>query len=164
MDGYNIIKQAPAFADQPLEDGRAGLLRWIETQRPQGSANNRVTVVFDGKPEHFGAGGFRVESGAARVVFSRNESADDHIKTMVEKSGERPCMVVVSDDKGIVLYVRSLGARTMAVKTFASGLFVPTGRPSSKQGRPTGAKAGKYISLTKAQQINREMERIWLKK
>ena len=55
LDGYNILKQIPALNDLPLEDGRRGLLRWIETQRPQGSVNNTLTVVFDGNPDFFGA-------------------------------------------------------------------------------------------------------------
>ncbi len=54
LDGYNILKQIPAFRDLPLEDGRRGLLRWIDHSRPQGSVNNQVTVVFDGHPDHFG--------------------------------------------------------------------------------------------------------------
>ena len=53
LDGYNILKQIPAFNDLSLEDGRRGLMRWIETQRPQGSVNNTVTVVFDGESGFF---------------------------------------------------------------------------------------------------------------
>ena len=148
VDGYNIVKQAPLLADLPLEQGRAGLLRWIDAERPQGSANNRVTVVFDGSPEHFG----NSTSGIIEAVFSRNESADDHIKAMVEHSGAKSNMVVVSDDKGITLYVRSLGARIMGVKQFAPGLFASPGRP-----RPEG----KHISLAKAKQIDDELKKTW---
>ena len=158
VDGYNIIKQAPAFADQTLEDGRAGLLRWIDAHRPHGSVNNRVTVVFDGKPDRFGS----LPAGAAQVIFARTESADDRIKVIVEQSAARTNLVVVSDDKGITFYVRSLGAKIMGVKQFAPGLF-ETGRTSSKRARTQNSRSGKYISLTKAEQINKEMERIWLK-
>ena len=148
MDGYNIVKQSPLLADLPLEQGRAGLLRWIDTERPQGSINNRVTVVFDGSPEHFG----NAVSGAVEAVFSQNGSADDHIKAVVEHSRAASGIVVVSDDKGITLYVRSLGARTMGVKQFAPGLFASQGRRASK---------GKYIPLTKAKQIDDELKKIW---
>ena len=148
-----MVKQAPALADQPLEQGRDGLLRWIDAQRPQGSVNNRVTVVFDGSSEYFGGSW----TGTAKVIFSRDESADECIKVLVEKNAARSNVVVVSDDKGSTRYVRSLGARIMGVKEFAADLFdVPSGS-SPKKGR------GKYISLVKAQQINEELKKIWLK-
>jgi len=122
--------------------------------------NNRVTVVFDGSSEHFGAmpaGRQGSWAGTAQVIFSRDESADECIKAMVEKSDTRPNVVVVSDDKGITLYVRSLGARIMGVKEFAADLFDAPSGPSPKKGR------GKYISLAKAQKINEELKKIWLK-
>ena len=156
MDGYNIVKQAPLLADLPLEQGRAGLLRWMDAQQPQGSANNRVTVVFDGSPEHFG----NSVSGVIEVVFSRNGSADDHIKAMVEHSSTKSSIVVVSDDKGITLYVRSLGARIMGVKQFAPGLFVPPSR-SMPEGRDRPPSKGKHISLAKAKQIDDELKKMW---
>src|SRR5258708_7153259 len=108
LDGYNILKQAPAFRDLPLEEGRKGFLRWIENARPQGSVNNQVTVVFDGAE---GSQGFH---GEIRVVFSDGCSADDQIKRMVEEDNDRKNCVVVSDDKDIFLYARSLGARVMS--------------------------------------------------
>ncbi len=109
LDGYNILKQIPAFRDLPLEDGREGLLRWIDHSRPQGSVNNQVTVVFDGHPDHFGALG---SQGEIRVIFSDGCSADDKIKLMVEEDVDQKNCVVVSDDKDIFLYARSLGARS----------------------------------------------------
>ncbi|MBI3314980.1 MAG: NYN domain-containing protein [Candidatus Omnitrophica bacterium] len=153
VDGYNIIKQAPALAEVELEQGRDGLLRWIDAQRPQGSVNNRVTVVFDGSSEHFGS----PWAGTARVIFTKNESADERIKAMVEESSAKSNVVVVSDDRGITLYVRSLGARIMEVKEFAADLFDAPSGPSPQKGR------GKYISLAKAKQINEELKKIWLK-
>ena len=50
LDGYNIIKQSPRLGPKRLEDGRAGLIAFIEMRQPQGSRNNMVTVVFDGQP------------------------------------------------------------------------------------------------------------------
>ena len=108
LDGYNILKQMPAFRDLPLEEGRRGLLRWIDHARPQGSVNNQVTVVFDGHPDHFGSGHAQ---GEIRVIFSDGCSADDKIKRMVEEDADQKNCVVVSDDKDIFLYARSLGAK-----------------------------------------------------
>src|SRR5258708_519339 len=116
LDGYNILKQMAAFRDLPLEEARRGLLRWIDQSRPQGSVNNQVTVVFDGHPDHYGS----AAQGEIRVIFSDGCSADDKIKRMVEDDLARKNCVVVSDDKEIFLYARSLGAKIMSVEAFTS--------------------------------------------
>lgn len=151
LDGYNILKQMAAFRDLPLEDGRSGLLRWISDARPQGSVNNQVTVVFDGHPDHFGAS---PAGGEIRVIFSDGCSADDKIKRMVEEDDDRKNCVIVSDDKDIFLYARSLGSKVMSVKAFTSrSKSIQTGQGSG----------GKYISLSRQEKINKELARIWLK-
>ena len=162
LDGYNILKQIPAFRDLPLEDGRRGLLRWIADSRPQGSVNNQVTVVFDGHPDHINLseGNFPFEfQGTAplKVIFSDGCSADDKIKLMVEEDGNPKNCVVVSDDKDIYLYARSLGARVMSVSGFTS---VRAAFKAASGGKDPG---GKYISLSRQEKINKELARIWLK-
>ncbi len=134
----------------PLEEGRKGLLKWIDQARPQGSLNNQVTVVFDGHPDYSG-GNFQND---IRVMFSDGCSADDQIKLMVEEDPARKNCVVVSDDKDVFLYARSLGARVMSVKAFTSK---PKGRVLRQE---TG---GKYISLSRQEKINKEFTDIWLK-
>ena len=136
------------FRDLPLEEGRHGLLRWISEARPQGSVNNQVTVVFDGQE------GSDMPQGEIRVIFSDGCSADDKIKRMVEEDDDRKNCVIVSDDKDIFLYVRSLGARVLSVRAFTS----KPGGPHARQGS-----GGKYISLSRQEQINKELSRIWLK-
>jgi predicted RNA-binding protein with PIN domain len=150
LDGYNILKQIPAFRDLPLEEGRRGFLRWIGEARPQGSVNNQVTVVFDGHPDHFGS----VPQGEMRVIFSDGCSADDQIKRMVEENDDRKNCVVVSDDKDVFLYARSLGARVMSVRAFTSK---PRGH------NPPQDSGGKNISLSGQEKINKEFSKIWLK-
>jgi len=132
-------------------------MRWIETQHPQGSVNNTLTVVFDGprlesggagNPDFFGAS----PGGATRVIFSEG-SADDKIKLMVEEDTERQRCVVVSDDKDIVLYTRALGARVMSVRAFTH----------AKRALGSHQRDGKYISLSRQEKINKELSAIWLK-
>ena len=159
LDGYNILKQIPAFNDLPLEDGRRALIRWIETARPQGSANNALTVVFDGNPDFFGA----TPGGATRVIFS-NGSADDKIKLMVEEDADPRQCVVVSDDKDIVLYARALGSKVMSVVVFTKAMREPGSLSKSKSHARGGHDGeGKYISLSRQEKINKELSGIWLK-
>jgi predicted RNA-binding protein with PIN domain len=156
LDGYNILKQIPAFRDLPLEDGRKGLLRWIDQARPQGSLKNQVTVVFDGHPDHFGA----APHGDIRIIFSDGCSADDQIKHMVEEDADQKNCVVVSDDKDIFLYARSLGARIMSVRAFTAKNAKGTVPLRLRGQSPSGEK---YISLSGQEKINEEFARIWLK-
>jgi hypothetical protein len=134
--------------DLPLENGRHGLLKWIGDARPQGSVNNQVTVVFDG------AEGSCSLHGEIRVIFSDGCSADDTIKRMVEEMPAKKNCVVVTDDKDIFLYARSLGARVMSVAAFTS-------KPGGLQERH--GSGGKYISLSHQEKINKELESFWLK-
>ena len=142
-----------AFKDLPLEEGRRGLLRWIGDSRPQGSVNNQVTVVFDGHPDYFG-GASPSHAGEIRVIFSDGCSADDKIKRMVEEMPAKKNCVVVTDDKDIFLYARSLGARVMSVAAF-------TFKPKRLHTRQDPG--GKYIPLSRQEKINKELRSFWLK-
>ena len=155
LDGYNIIKQAPGLADLGLAQGRQGLIHWIKMSRPQGSAKNAVTIIFDGDAKHFG----HSQDGELRVLFTDCSEADDLIKSIIEKAKNPGQFTVVSDDKGIKMYVRACGAEVMSVHQFAAELFsdkkksVPVPSNSSK----------KYISLAVQESINKEMTKRWIK-
>ncbi len=158
LDGYNIIHQAPSLAVRVLEDGRKGLLLWINSNRPQGSAANSVTVVFDGSTEHYGG----MDGGSALVVFTHGQSADDYIKAAVEAAAQKKKYIVVSDDKGIKLYVRALGAGVLSPREFAPELFKDA--RAQKTGKNASAgHMGKTISLAQQKKINKELEDFWLK-
>ena len=159
LDGYNILKQIPSFRDLPLEDGRRGFLSWIENERPQGSLNNPVIVVFDGQAQYSlfpgsHPGDSLSSQGGIRVIFSDGCTADDKIKLMVEEDADHKNCVVVSDDKDIYLYARSLGARVLSVKAFTT---------KSKEIHGRHETGGKYISLSRQEKINKELSGIWLK-
>lgn len=159
LDGYNIIKQTPALNRGTLERQRDALIAWINSSSPQGSRHNSVTVVFDGKEGVLGA----ASSYGVRVVFSRGQSADDVIKTMVEQYPHKKNVVVVSNDRDITLYVRALGASVLSVKDFL-GSAPRKERVLSGQQKSAQASAQKYVSLSQQAKINKELEHIWIKK
>lgn len=159
IDGYNVIHQMPLLDHCKLEEQRLGLIQFIEQIRPQGSMKNKVTVVFDGQ------GGMLKTplSQWVETIYSVNGSADEKIKDIVEQSVNAKNIVVVSDDRGIQIAVRKVGAKILVVKEFLS------------KGR--GASRGKIIPTQKSRQaprknishldefnINSEMSKIWLKK
>ena len=162
LDGYNVIKQTALFADKKLEDGRNALLKLIESQKPQGSIKNKVTVVFDGQP------GFVGDTGKffADVIFSCNETADDKIKHLVHEQKNRKSIVVVTNDRGIRYYVRSLGAKILKVEEFLVKVFDShSGKKKHGNSREIKVKgSSKGISKTLEHKINSEFKKIWLKK
>jgi len=126
--------------------------------------NNQVTVVFDGHPEHTNPFSYSTavdspqSQGEIRVIFSDGCSADDKIKLMVEEDLTRKNCVVVSDDKDIFLYARSLGTKVMSVSAFTSARSTRKGVPGQDHGS-----GEKYISLSRQEKINKELRFFWLK-
>ena len=155
IDGYNVIYQAKRFTGKKLIDSRDGLIKFIEKYKPQGSLNNRVTVVFDGRP---GIVNQRVSS-LVKVIFSENESADDKIKKLVDFSKNPGLIVVVTNDRDIICYCRLLGASVKSVKEFLNVFWVHRKSASND----TGDEKVQLDSVI-AKSITRQLENIWLKK
>lgn len=153
LDGYNIIHQIEALAYGSLEDQRHNLIKHIEINRPQGSLQNEVTVVFDGRSDIYGG----ASSSSVKVVFSKDESADEKIKRMISETSSKRNVVVVTNDRSIQYSVRAMGAKAVSVEEF----FVKpsaTGKSYSKEKRST-----KNISKTLEFKITDELKKIWIK-
>ncbi|MFH2137909.1 MAG: NYN domain-containing protein [Candidatus Omnitrophota bacterium] len=155
IDGYNVIKQVTFLTGKKLRDGRDGLVRFIEKYRPQGSAKNEVTIVFDGKAEISSPA---IQS-SVQVIFSKNETADDKIKRMVESAGNSRQMVIVSDDKEIMFYCRSLGANVKSVKEFLDSSFAAKNRL-----KPAEKIEKAELSSDIADKITEDLKKLWLNK
>jgi len=160
LDGYNIIKQTPVLADKVLEDGRESLVRFIETEKPQGSSNNKVTVVFDGQADVFGG----MSCSFVRVIFTCGTSADDKIKSLVDHAKNKKNIIVVTNDRSIRYYVRALGAKIAKVDEFLEKgrTFVKEGKQNKK--KDMEGKSKKNLSGSAAARINSELNDVWLKK
>ncbi len=153
VDGYNVIKKTPFLNHKKLRDARDALSSFIYKYRPQGSYNNKVTVVFDGRDDVFG---FKQNSDST-VIFSKNQSADDCIKALVDKASNPKTMVIVSDDKDIKLYCRPRGTRIFTVDDFIKKAQAKTKIVKTRQGETP------EIGLSEQKKINEELSRIWLK-
>lgn len=173
IDGYNVLQKMPELSVLKLEDGRRGLVRFVETTRPQGSARNSITIVFDGREDVWGS----ESSPEVRVLFSRGESADELIKRMVSTEKSAAQTVLVTDDRDLGYYCRTHGACWWSVADFfqqarKNGAALKSG--SSVQSRITGGSAGrrshgrpvdeKKISERAAHMITSELSRVWLDK
>lgn len=160
IDGYNVVKSVTAFSNKPLSDGRDAFITWLKTDRPQGSMNNRVTVVFDGRGDVFG----QAIQGDVEVIFTHGTSADDRIRSIVEKYPRIKDVVVVSNDKDITIYARALGAAIVSVERFTVGLnrTIRSSQALSKKAKHHKQQPVKNISHVKAAAINKELRKLWI--
>lgn len=116
-----------------------------------GSPKNKVILVFDGYPDTREPLRLKTEF---EVIFSRKDSADERIKKMVEACGNPRNTVVVSDDKEIKFFVRSLGAIALGVEEFVIR--------KEKFKRQQDYSAKLQLSYSAMQKINQELRRVWL--
>lgn len=77
----------------------------------------KVAAVFDGAPEKFFKDGSSYR-GVGVFYGERGSSADERIKQLVEASGERRTLVVVTSDRALAAYVRGCGARILSSGEF----------------------------------------------
>lgn len=125
-------------------------MREIERHNPQGGGRNRVTLIFDGRPGPVPP----IQSGAVKVIFSMDRSADDRIRELVQKARNPRQIIVVTDDRALQYAVRAVGAKVLGVGEFLSRLRSDSG---GKQARP-----GKTLTKAEEERINRELEERWL--
>jgi predicted RNA-binding protein with PIN domain len=145
VDGYNVIRSADAFSAGTLRDQRERLLRFIEDRRPQGSAANAVTVVFDGRED--------VSSprwpGPTKVIFSPGKDADGVLKAAVDALANPRDAAVVTDDRAIQRWVRAAGARVVSCADFLAA------------GASPGRRRAPGLLPSEAEAINQELKHLW---
>ena len=117
VDAYNMIhrvKDLRTVLEQNLEQSRVALLNRLAAYKQK--KNIRVTVVFDGKSVGLESTG---RKAGIDILFSRSpQDADTVIKNMVQKSRHRRSVLVVSSDRSVADYARTLGAESMKSEIF----------------------------------------------
>lgn len=109
-------------------------------------------MVFDGYPK---ASAQNLEKNNIDVLFSREETADARIKRMVEASKNPKNITVVSDDREIIFFVKSVGCRSMGVEEFIHPQVQPQ-RKKEDLVKPE-------LNYSQVSKINEELKKIWLK-
>ncbi len=127
-------------------------MEFVKDRRPGKKSKNKITLVFDGYPKVSSD-----NSGEAdiEVIFSREETADARIKRMVETSKDPKNIAVVSDDREIRFFIKSVGASAIGVKEFIN----PKGKPQEKKEdliKP-------QLNYSQVSKINQELKELWLK-
>ncbi len=155
LDGYNILKQVSYLTDKKIKDGRLGLIKMLEMSRQL--KKQSITLVFDGfddsQPERLGEN--------FKILFSGSSSADDRIKAIVERSRTPGQMVVVTDDKEIIFFVKKLGANTLKVADFLYWISGERAEANKVTEKPDAD--DKNLNYKQMLDINRELKKRWLK-
>ncbi len=117
IDAYNMIhrvKDLRTVLERNLEQSRLALLNRLTVYRQK--KNVRITVVFDGQSVGLRSTG---EKSGIGIIFSRSpQDADTIIKNLVQKSPHRATILVVSSDRSVADYARSMGAESMKSEVF----------------------------------------------
>ena len=160
IDGYNVIKQVECLKDlDVLRDARASLVRIIQSSRLMKSKNNQATIVFDGKGDFNFCRG--EDKGSLKTIFSKGESADETTKRIVNDVANPKQMVVVTDDKAIIFFIRSLGAKRMSVSEFLGGIKRRLSLQSKQKGRKNPESLKTEITYQQQEAINQELREYW---
>ncbi len=155
IDGYNLINH-PAFlrSVRKNKDQRAALASLIVTARLCGSPKNKITIVFDGYPPALET---NKKFAGIDSIFSRDDSADERIKKIVERSSGPKNIIVVSDDKEIRFIVKSIGAHVLGIEEF----MLPLEDTADKAGDIRAL--NKDLNYSQINSINQELKKKWLK-
>lgn len=114
IDGYNATR-AVGLGGKSLEEERNALIRFLAQRRPQGSANNRVTVIFDSRENIFSP---TERQSGIEIRFSRGRSADDAIVDFVEEAANPKEIVLVTNDRGLKQRIQGTGAKSIGISEF----------------------------------------------
>lgn len=157
IDGYNVIRHSSFSFPKKIKDERLALIEFIRANRLCGSPKNKIIIVFDGNPNVSGQD--KIISGV-NVVFTKKETADDYIKRLIESETNPKNTVVVSDDKEIKFFVKSVGGLSMGVEEFINH------KEKLNQARRKDAEAlalKPELNYSQIYKINQELKKVWLK-
>ena len=151
IDGYNIIKHRTflELTVKTAKDPKEKLLDLIRINKLCGSLNNKVVVVFDGYPD-----ASVLSQGEVSIIYSKDKSADERIRGLIERSKNPKNIVVVSDDKEIRVFSGFLGAHTLMVDEFLIAKEKIT-KENKELLKPE-------LSYTQIDKINKELSQLWL--
>ncbi len=160
IDGYNVVHH-PLFGQikKHHSDPRLTLIESLRTERLTGSQRNKIIVVFDGYPDS-SQGAY--DDSSARIVFSRQHTADERIIEIVEHSLNPKNTVVVSDDREIKFFIKQAGAKALSVEEFLNPIFVKLNRiDGGKKNEPDPL--DHELTYSQKHKINQELRKLWLK-
>lgn len=158
VDGYNVMHRAMRMDSSDLAGARESFLGLLSVSRPQGSARNRLVVVFDGCAQVSNI----PLNYPFEVIFTSGSSADEMICRLVNDSSSPRNIVVVTDDRDLSRSVRGAGADVMRVDDFLSKIRIRRSAKNRKALRGIQESA-LDLDIAEREKITRELKKIWLR-
>jgi predicted RNA-binding protein with PIN domain len=123
VDGYNVLRSSSRTAWFTGENLRAERERFVaRLKKYQSGRQDKIIVVFDGAQVDTNELATGSLSGV-KVIFShRGQTADEVIKSIVEQNTNPKDIIVVSSDRDVVGFARSLGASVTGARSLADKL------------------------------------------
>lgn len=150
IDGYNVLMQM-ALREKTLEGKRNHLINILNKRHRMFEG---IVVVFDGKAEvddfH------RRENHNIRVIYTKDESADDCIKSMIQKSKNPKTIVVATDDREIKDFAKMHDCQNISSPDLIEKILPP----EKETAKPIENK-DVFVESEKGKAITDELKKQW---
>ena len=154
IDGYNLIRQSPELAAmdrQDLQLGRDGLVSLLAAYKKVKA--HKITVVFDGADASALYGSRDRAKGIAIRYSHGGESADDVIRRMARREGDKA--LVVSSDREVMAAAEAAGATVLDSAAFEERLFMA--RYFAVKGEGEEAASAEWVPTTRKKGPSRRL-------
>ncbi|HAY33480.1 MAG TPA: NYN domain-containing protein [Ignavibacteria bacterium] len=112
IDGNNVIHKSPALKQLFAKDKNAARRSLIEKVKTRIGRGNSVEFYFDGHSD----------SKSSGIFFSGNKTADELIRSRIEKTEDHKNMTVVSSDTFITGLAKACGCAVRSSAEFLQSL------------------------------------------
>jgi predicted RNA-binding protein with PIN domain len=148
IDGYNVIKRSPKWADLELERARKQLIFFLSNIKWPIPVKE-IKLFFDCAKETGYAS--RGRFGQIQVCFAK-PSADLWIQELIRQSPNPREFLLISDDKELIHTARVHGALCYSVSW-----LILRGKPKTKESETKST----FLSAQDYSRINRELSELW---
>ena len=151
VDGYNVLMQM-VLKEKKLENKRN---RFLNILKQRHKMCGGIIVVFDGKGEVEGP--YIKEKSAVKVIYTKGESADDCIKSMIEKSKNPRALTVATDDREVKDFAKMHGCQHISSPDFIAKIL-----PQQKEILPPEPEKDILVDSDKGRAITEKLKKEWM--
>ncbi len=137
IDGYNFIFSL-IESNETIQTLRQRVIHLLQKKFAQLKLSG--TVVFDGSHKRGEESGLSYPSPLIVAYSPKGQSADEYIIEKIESAANPKTMTVVTNDRGLIRHVRSMGAKVQSNSEFIHSLLSRSKKRSEKKGMPSDSK------------------------
>ena len=157
VDGYNVLMQM-GLKDRTLEARRDHFVRILNSRNKMFGG---IMVIFDGQEEvgspYGEAGSFpKKERANVSVFFTKDRIADDHIKSLIERSKNPKALTIATDDREVKDFAKMHGAKLISSRELIEKIV-----PQQKEVPEVEEDKDDFLKSDKAKAITEELKKKW---